>query len=59
MFLRMLGLWEDAYHDLTMACKLDYDDDANEMLKQVKPNVSKNKQMGRDARKLTLLHATS
>ena len=37
---RMLGLWEDAYHDLTMACKLDYDEDTNEMLKQVKPNVS-------------------
>ena len=35
----MLGLWEESYHDLTTACKLDYDDDANEMLKQVKPNV--------------------
>ena len=42
IFSRMLGLWEESYHDLTMACKLDYDDDANEMLKQVKPNVSKN-----------------
>ena len=38
---RMLGQWEDAYHDLTKAAKLDYDDDINEMLTQVKPNVSK------------------
>ena len=26
--------------DLQTACRLDYDDDANEMLKEVLPNVS-------------------
>ena len=35
----MLGKWEEAYHDLTLACKLDYDDDANMMLKEVSPTV--------------------
>lgn len=35
----MLGMWEEAYIDLTTAEKLDYDDDIHEMLKQVKPNV--------------------
>lgn len=39
-FVRMLGKWEEAYHDLTLACKLDYDDDANTMLHEVTPNVS-------------------
>lgn len=39
----MLGMWEEAYHDLTKAAKLDYDDDINEMLQQVKPNVSAGK----------------
>lgn len=36
----MLGQWENAYHDLTLACKLDYDDDANALLHEVTPNVS-------------------
>lgn len=37
----MLGQWEEAYKDLALAEKLDYDDDIHEMLKQVKPNVSR------------------
>jgi len=36
-----LGQWEDAFHDLTTACKLDYDDTANELLHSVTPNVSR------------------
>lgn len=39
-FCRLLGKWEEAYHDLTMACKLDFDDLANEWLHEVTPNVS-------------------
>jgi hypothetical protein len=38
-FIRALGNWEDAYHDLTLACKLDYDDDSNAALHEVTPNV--------------------
>ena len=40
MSRRLLGHWEEAAHDLQTACKLDYDEDANEMLKEVLPNVS-------------------
>ena len=35
-----MGHWEEAAHDLQTTCRLDYDDDANEMLKEVLPNVS-------------------
>ena len=38
---RLLGQWEEAARDLQQACRLDYDDDTNEMLKEVMPNVSK------------------
>jgi suppressor of tumorigenicity protein 13 len=38
---RLLGHWVEAYHDLGMACKLDYDDTANEWLKEVEPNAKK------------------
>ncbi|UMM22820.1 hypothetical protein L5515_003834 [Caenorhabditis briggsae] len=37
---RLLGKWVEAKTDLATACKLDYDDDANEWLKEVEPNVS-------------------
>lgn len=37
---RLLGNWESAAHDLQTACKLDYDDTAYEMLKEVEPKVS-------------------
>ena len=36
---RLLGKWEEAASDLSTACKLDYDDTANEMLKEVAPKV--------------------
>ncbi|XP_069823457.1 hsc70-interacting protein [Dendropsophus ebraccatus] len=38
---RLLGHWEDAAHDLAMACKLDYDEDASAMLKEVQPRAQK------------------
>ena len=37
----MLGKWEQAYQDLSTACKLDYDDDAYQMLQEVTPNAKK------------------
>lgn len=36
---RLLGNFLEAYRDLAMACKLDYDDEANIWLKEVEPNV--------------------
>ena len=36
---RLLGHWEEAAKDLGMACKLDYDEDANELLKEIMPKV--------------------
>ena len=35
----LLGHWEEAAKDLQMACRLDYDDDANATLKQIKSKV--------------------
>lgn len=37
---RLLGHWEEAARDLALACKLDYDEDASAMLKEVQPRVS-------------------
>ena len=37
---RLLGHWEDAAKDLRTACKLDYDDSAYELLKDVEIRVS-------------------
>lgn len=37
---RLLGHWEEAARDLVMACKLDYDEEASAMLKEVQPKVS-------------------
>ena len=36
----LLGNWEAASKDLQMACRLDYDDDANAALKDIKSKVS-------------------
>ncbi|CAJ0580678.1 unnamed protein product, partial [Mesorhabditis spiculigera] len=36
---RLLGNFRKAHQDLVTACKLDYDDQANEWLKEVEPNV--------------------
>ncbi len=38
--VRLLGHWEESARDLQMTCKLDYDEDANEMLREVMPRVS-------------------
>ena len=38
---RLLGNWEEAAKDLATACKLDYDDDASTMLKEVQPKANK------------------
>ncbi|XP_072444623.1 hsc70-interacting protein [Chiloscyllium punctatum] len=38
---RLLGHWEEAARDLATACKLDYDDDASAMLKEVQPRAQK------------------
>ncbi|KAB0380118.1 hypothetical protein FD755_007902 [Muntiacus reevesi] len=36
---RLLGYWEEAAHDPALACKLDYDEDASAMLKEVQPRI--------------------
>uniref|UniRef100_A0A3Q3VQR5 Hsp70-interacting protein N-terminal domain-containing protein n=1 Tax=Mola mola TaxID=94237 RepID=A0A3Q3VQR5_MOLML len=36
---RLLGHWEEAARDLATACKLDYDEAASAMLKEVQPKV--------------------
>ncbi|KAF3827100.1 hypothetical protein GH733_002586 [Mirounga leonina] len=38
---RLLGHWEEAAHDLALACKLDYDEDASAMLKEVQLRAQK------------------
>ncbi|XP_032393150.1 hsc70-interacting protein [Etheostoma spectabile] len=38
---RLLGHWEEAAKDLATACKLDYDEDASVMLKEVQPKANK------------------
>uniref|UniRef100_A0A2K6RXI4 STI1 domain-containing protein n=1 Tax=Rhinopithecus roxellana TaxID=61622 RepID=A0A2K6RXI4_RHIRO len=38
---RLLGHWEEAAHDLALACKLDYAEDASAMLKEVQPRAQK------------------
>ncbi len=35
-----MGSWEEAVKDLRLACKIDYDDQANDWLKEVTLNVS-------------------
>ncbi len=37
---RLLGNFEEAAKDLRLACRIDYDDTANEWLQEVTPNVS-------------------
>lgn len=38
---RLLGKWEEAANDLRQACKIDFDEQADEWLREVTPNVSK------------------
>jgi suppressor of tumorigenicity protein 13 len=37
----LLGNWAEAAKDLRQACKLDFDDEADEWLKEVTPNAKK------------------
>lgn len=37
---RLLGHWLEAVKDLRSACKIDFDEQADEWLKEVTPNVS-------------------
>lgn len=37
---RLLGKWEEAANDLRLACKIDFDEQADEWLREVTPNVS-------------------
>jgi suppressor of tumorigenicity protein 13 len=39
VIVRLLGEWEKAKSDLATACKIDWDDQANEWLKDAAPNV--------------------
>ncbi|KAJ0000746.1 hypothetical protein NQD34_005766 [Periophthalmus magnuspinnatus] len=41
---RLLGHWEEAAKDLATACKLDYDEDASALLKEVQPKAHKIKE---------------
>jgi len=38
---RFLGQWEEAFRDLAMACKLDYDEQGHEWMKEVEANAKK------------------
>lgn len=38
---RLLGHWEEAAKDLATACKLDYDEEASKLLKEVQPKVNR------------------
>ncbi|VFV21110.1 hsc70-interacting protein, partial [Lynx pardinus] len=38
---RLLGHWEEAAHDLALACKLDYDEDASVMRREIQPRTRK------------------
>jgi suppressor of tumorigenicity protein 13 len=38
---RLLGHWKEAAHDFALAYKLDYDEDASAMLKEVKLRAQK------------------
>ncbi|XP_059618636.1 hsc70-interacting protein 1-like [Phlebotomus argentipes] len=38
---RLLGNWEEAARDLRQACKIDYDEEADEWLREVTPNAKK------------------
>ena len=40
-FSRLLGNFLDAAKDLRLACKIDFDEQADEWLREVTPNVSK------------------
>uniref|UniRef100_A0A674IDV5 Uncharacterized protein n=2 Tax=Durocryptodira TaxID=1579337 RepID=A0A674IDV5_9SAUR len=39
--LRLLGYWQEAAEDLSLACQLDYDEETNAMLNEVQPRAQK------------------
>uniref|UniRef100_A0A8C3ILJ1 Hsc70-interacting protein n=1 Tax=Chrysemys picta bellii TaxID=8478 RepID=A0A8C3ILJ1_CHRPI len=39
--LRLLGYWQEAAKDLSLACQLDYDEETNAMLNEVQPRAQK------------------
>uniref|UniRef100_K7FDQ1 Uncharacterized protein n=1 Tax=Pelodiscus sinensis TaxID=13735 RepID=K7FDQ1_PELSI len=38
---RLLGYWQEAAKDLSLACQLDYDEETNAILKEVQPRAQK------------------
>ncbi|XP_036597769.1 putative protein FAM10A4 [Trichosurus vulpecula] len=38
---RLLGHWEEAGQDLSLSCKLDFDEDANAVLKDIQPRLQR------------------
>ncbi|XP_068941509.1 putative protein FAM10A4 [Petaurus breviceps papuanus] len=38
---RLLGHWEEASQDLSLSCKLDFDEDANAVLKDIQPRLQR------------------
>ena len=39
MLCRLLGHWEEAGKDLSIACRLDFDDESSKVLKEIQPKV--------------------
>ncbi|XP_026509891.1 putative protein FAM10A4 [Terrapene carolina triunguis] len=57
----LLGHWEEAAQDFTLACQLDYNEDTNAMLKKVQPRAEKivnHRQMYGRKRELKAFHKT-
>lgn len=52
---RLLGHWEDAAKDLATSCRLDYDETASAMQKEVQPKVRYRR--GERDRKRSSIHA--
>ncbi|XP_005304481.2 putative protein FAM10A4 [Chrysemys picta bellii] len=55
----LLGHWEEAAQDFTLACQLDYNEDTNAMLKNAQPRADKivnHRQMYERKRELKALH---
>lgn len=36
---RLLGHWEEAVHDLGQSCKIDFDEEADKVMKEIMPKV--------------------
>lgn len=55
----LLGRFEDAAADLRLACKFDFDEQADEWLREVTPNVSKNKIKKSSFHQRVFVHAST